>query len=444
MLQRHNRRTFLREIGGGMMLARLSAGFQGVPTGRDHLGWKPHFLKQGDGRGGWILRPAEIRFLHRSSGEYVMPFGITKMDNGEIILVASWNDGSGRPHALSERPVVTFSRDGGQTWTEFETIEGAVGRPVMLTYLGKGNLLFQSDLLWGLESGIPENNVTKRPIVQYFSNDHGRTWPERKPLQMPSNGGGLFGYKGFFGGEGNPLVERDAQGVATKVAVVGFNYPPGDNIPDVDPAIGMVRWSSDGGRTWSKEITPKEWSWEDSYNGRAYKRGTNEGSLVRATNGWLVAALRTDLPARFLPGNGVVQSRTDSLEGIVVSISKDDGVSWSSMQRVYDAGRMHAHLLRLSNGDIVMTHVVRQDIQDGRLATYRRGCGAIISRDNGLSWDKAHHYLLDDFEFSDGKSYSSAVGHLSSALLDDGHILTCYGNYPAKAACLIRWKPEHV
>ena len=88
-----------------------------------------------------------------------------------------------------------------------------------------------------------------------------------------------------------------------------------------------------------------------------------------------------------------------------------------------------------------MTHVMRQHIEGGRLASYRRGCGAIISRDNGLSWDKTHQYLLDDFEFSDGKPYSSACGHLSSALLDDGHILTCYGNYVAKGACLIRWKP---
>jgi hypothetical protein len=302
---------------------------------------------------------------------------------------------------------------------------------VMLTYLGKGSLVFQTDLMWG-------GNITvvEKPILQYFSKDYGRTWPERKRLQVPSNGGGVFGHEGFFGGEGNALVERDAQGVATKVAVVGFNYAPGDNIPDVDPAIGMVRWSSDGGRSWSKESAPKEWLWEDHYNGRTYKRATNEGSLVRAANGWLVAALRTDLPARF------IQFKNDNLEGIATSLSKDNGVTWSPIQRLYEAGRMHAHLLRLGNGDIVMTFVMRQDIENGRLASYRRGCGAIISRDNGLSWDKGYQYLLDDFEFSDGTPISPALGHLYSTLLGDGHMLTGYSNYVAKGVCLIRWKPE--
>ena len=108
---------------------------------------------------------------------------------------------------------------------------------------------------------------------------------------------------------------------------------------------------------------------------------------------------------------------------------------------LFEAGRHHPHLLRLPNGDIVMTVILRQDVENGKLVSYRRGCEAVISRDNGQSWDVAHRYILDDFEYSNGLPLSTATGHLYSTLLDDGHILTCYGHYPSKGACLIRWKP---
>src|SRR5690349_18796736 len=111
MLRSDNRRMFLKEVGSRMMLMGPSAGSQQTLRGSDLLGWKPHLMKQRDGRGGWILRPAEIQFLTRSSGDYVMIFGVTQMDNREIILVGTWNDGSSRDTASAEKPVVCFSRN---------------------------------------------------------------------------------------------------------------------------------------------------------------------------------------------------------------------------------------------------------------------------------------------------------------------------------------------
>ena len=132
----------------------------------------------------------------------------------------------------------------------------------------------------------------------------------------------------------------------------------------------------------------------------------------------------------------------DSLEGTAVSISKDEGRTWSDPLMLYDAGRHHAHLLRMPGGTLVMTLIVRDDVRDGKLASYRRGCEAILSHDNGKSWDLAHKYVLDDFEFCDGKKwFNGETGHLSSVLLHDGSILTCYGKYLSKGASLIRWRP---
>jgi hypothetical protein len=89
-----------------------------------------------------------------------------------------------------------------------------------------------------------------------------------------------------------------------------------------------------------------------------------------------------------------------------------------------------------------MTLIVRTDVQDGRLASYRRGCEAVISHDNGLTWGLGRKYILDEFEFTDGVKWSRGeCGHLSTVLLGDGALLTCYGNYLLKGACLIRWRP---
>jgi hypothetical protein len=75
----------------------------------------------------------------------------------------------------------------------------------------------------------------------------------------------------------------------------------------------------------------------------------------------------------------------------------------------------------------------------------------MISTDNGLTWDLTHRYVLDSFEISEGvfrnshggvMSVEPAVcGHVSSTLLDDGYILTTYGKYVCKAACVIKWQP---
>ncbi|MBM3755574.1 MAG: exo-alpha-sialidase [Acidobacteria bacterium] len=384
-------------------------------------GFLNHSIRRGNGRGGWLWHQGEIQFLHRQLGGGVKPFGIARMDNGEVILAASWDDGSSAESARDrEKPVMAFSRDGGQNWSEFQLVEGARGRPVMFTDLGGGRLFFQTDLT--------------NPIHQFFSEDYGRSWPEQRVLQPPKIEGSFAGIDGFFGGEGNAVVERGANGGPSRVGVLGFTYRKGTKFP-ADPAVCMLRWSTDGGRTWSTETTPPQWYWKEEHQGKTYTRGISEGSLVRAANGWLVAALRTDMPYRF------VELQNDNLEGIALSLSKDDGQTWSPLNMLYRGGRMHANLLRLPNGHLVMTYIVRQDYEGTERVGYRRGCEAIVSRDHGQTWNLRERYVLDEFEYSDGTPLSLACGHLSSTLLPDGRILTTYGNYLAKAAVVIRWRP---
>ena len=336
------------------------------------------------------------------------------MDNGEIILTGTCRDDNDQ-----EPTVVTWTRDNGDTWDAFQFIRGCSGRPVMTAYLGNGKLAL-------LDKGR-------------FSSDYGRTWPEKVPVQNASNGG-------WFGVEGNPLVDYDKNGDAIRIGEPGFNWgPPGSPITAVNPSNHMVRWSKDGGRTWFREDSPKEWIWEDTYKGKTHKRSVSEGSLTRAKNGWIVAALRTDTPAKY------IHPYNDNMEGIGISISKDNGKTWTPINIIFKGGRMHANLITLANGNLVMTYVVRRDVdQNADFVSFRRGFEAVISRDNGLTWDIDDRYILDEWEFvghpiasgPSGGLENTFCGHTSSVVLDNGEILSAYGHYNAKGTVLIRWKPQ--
>ena len=385
-------------------------------------GWKPHAMRQRNGIDGWELRPAELRFLHyqddtsymQHKAQWFCPFGVVQMDNGELVLAGSTDFSNAS--ANRETVAISFSSDGGEAWSPLREIgAGIFGRPIGLTYVGKGELTFTA--------------ADEKGMARFFSSDYGRTWTERAPAPVQPSGLPICN-------EGNNLVDYDADGVATRIMEFGWMLQgEEDDWAPTDASIGVVHWSEDGGRTWSNRVCPQAWFWDEEYEGRTYRRGVSEGSLVRAGNGWIVAALRMDMAPRF------IDFHNDNLEGTGVSVSKDDGVTWSPIRTIYPAGRMHAHLLRLPDGVLVMSFIQRQDVHEGRLASYLRGCGAVLSYDNGLTWDTDHDYLLDCFEFDDCTPHALACGHLCSTLLDDGSILTCYGRYPSKGGCLVKWKP---
>jgi len=242
--------------------------------------------------------------------------------------------------------------------------------------------------------------------------------------------------------EGNNLVEFDDEGNVKAVAEVVCNLTQDDGSAwnATKPSNLFFRWSHDGGRTWTAATRPGEWRWDETYKGKTYRRSASEGGLARANNGALVAAIRTDMPACLAVG-----PNNDGVEGTGVSISTDDGKTWTPVTEriLFPAGRHHSNLAKLPNGDLVMTVIVRNDVRDGKLASYERGCEAVVSTDNGETWDVAGKYVLDEFKYvNSGKWFDGKCGHLYSIVLDDGSVLTAYGNYLAKAAVLVRWTPE--
>ena len=284
---------------------------------------------------------------------------------------------------------------------------------MMLTYLGNGTLYYCS-----YQYGF-----------HYFSHDYGRTWTERIPRKPAPDGL-------QFSQEGNMLVDRDKGGHVVRLGTTGETYPWG--LSQASGTRQWLSWSYDGGRTWVDQVAPKEWNWpeERTYCGIKYRKWVGEGALVRAGNGWLVEALRQGSSPEWL----AKYPDEEDFHSTVLSVSKDEGKTWLEPVRLFE-GRMHPCLVRLENGNLVLNVIRRCDIWNGKFVSYRRGCDAVVSHDNGLTWDLDHMYILDDFAFCQGTNWPwGNCGHVGSIPLEDGHVLTAYGDY-STGGVLVRWKP---
>ena len=376
-----------------------------LPRSVKRTGWIEHRVLQADGRGGWVSRPAKIQAIQHPTANMTMPFGLVRMDNGELALQCS---AEGKP----TKPVIAFSRDEGDTWTDFIEIPGASSRPMLLTYHGGGTLSF----------------VTSR---RYFSYDYGRTWTDS--VAHPTTRAGRP-----FHLEGNAWVDRDEAGKAKAILELGWHYAPGKKHPRDDATV-VFRRSIDGGRLWIDEFSPPQWKFTMQHAGKSWLRGVSEGAIVRAANGDLVAALRSDMPPSFFDG-----PHDDSLEGTAISISQDDGQTWSKMNILFYAGRHHANLQRLPNNALVCTMIVRDDVDGLKRASDRRGCDALISRDNGKTWNIDRRYELDAWRYDreDGYWVDGKCGHIAAVALPDGQVISAYGHYLKGAAVLIKWHPD--
>ncbi|MEC9010685.1 MAG: sialidase family protein, partial [Planctomycetota bacterium] len=376
-----------------------------TPSPAKRTGWLEHRVLQGDGRGGWVSRPAKIQAVRHPIAKMTMPFGLVRMDNGELALQCS---AEGKP----TRPVIAFSRDDGDTWTSFVEIPGANGRPMLLTYHGGGKLSF----------------VAGR---RFFSHDYGRTWTDSVVHPQTRQGRP-------FHLEGNAWGDFNEAGKARAILELGWHYAPGKKHPRDDASV-VFRRSVDGGRLWIDELSPSQWKFTMRHAGKSWLRGVSEGAIVRAANGDLVAALRSDMPPVFFDG-----PHDDSLEGTAISISKDDGKTWSKMNILFYAGRHHANRQRLPNNDLVCTVVVRGDFDGLKRAGDRRGCDALISRDNGQTWNIDRRYELDAWRYDRGDGYwvDGKCGHIAAVALRDGSVISAYGHYLKGAAVLVKWHPD--
>jgi len=380
--------------------------------------WQPHQIKVGDGQGGYTLKPAQIQSVGAPGSTFFAPYGMVKMDNGRLAMIAGRKVGTNEWHTA-----LTFSNDEGNTWSAPQDVPGVTGdanaaRASVLTYHGGSTLSF----VIGFKANSP----------RYISTDYGQTFPTI--VNSPSLPGGRY-----YRAEGNEAVDYDANGNATKIMSIGYNWLPGHGRFPRGDASAFFRYSTDGGLTWQGEVTPPEWKFDVKYNGTTYTRGATEGSVVRAANGDLVASLRTDMPPQYYPGGD------DSCMGTAISISHDEGQTWSELNHLYSAGRHHGNLQRTPDGDLVLTIINRHDIRDeyhpeGYPDSDMIGATALVSHDHGATWNQDREVTLD--EFSNPATFpKTRTGHIGAVVLDDGTMISAYGNYINKTAVLVKWDP---
>lgn len=172
--------------------------------------------------------------------------------------------------------------------------------------------------------------------------------------------------------------------------------------------------------------------------------------MLRAGNGDIIAACRTHVPDEF---NRPVPE-VDHYAGLGVSISADNGRTWSEINSLYAWGRHHPSLILLPDQRIVMSYVVRKGYDNTPDGYPQFGVEAIVSTDHGRRWDFDGRYVLDMWRGTSKthRTWWASSQSTSSILLPDGSILTAYGtgyrNVPTSRPLpairdigLVKWRP---
>ena len=360
---------------------------------RQRSRWRPHVVRQLNGLAAKIQLSGQVQILSTKRWKRVItvPYIVYMPEKDRLLMLANFD----YPH----RPFLMTSDDHGDNWTAPRPMtldkrgKPAGGLGLGLAYLGNGNAL--------LYSGTD----------RWFTRDYGQTWGETVPTAPPTG-------KGYWAPWCPPLVDLDKK--TGKVSLIAESGCAWFKAPEVkrDYQQAYIRFSRDEGRTWSKDIKVPQWE------------GVSEVTLFRAGNGDMLAACRTDIPAWMEEEKKVWSPRlNDSYEGLGISVSKDDGQTWSAVNKLYDYGRHHAGLLLMPNGDIVMTYVVRAGYTDSKGGFPQFGLEAVVSRDHGQTWDLDHRYILYSWvgNHKGRNDWWPSPYCATSSLLPDGSIITAVG-----------------
>jgi hypothetical protein len=382
-----------------------------IATHNPPTGWQKHTVVRAGGSSEPLRLPAMFNLVSAPYGHenMQMPSLVYMPEKKRLLMTAEFGV------TTSIKTIVITSDDFGGTWTNRRWMHtDANGNPdiggtVGVTYLGNGVL-----------TASPESGR------RVFSRDYGETWNESYPIPDGANGRVLYHWDPV-------VVDRDKSGNIVRMLESRWNETGYDrNDPRYKYSQAYLWTSEDVGKTWSKEVPIPQWY------------GVNEVALVRAKNGDLIAACRTDNPVRFTD----IQ---DMWSGLGISISKDNGNTWSPINHLYEYGRHHASFVVLPNGHIVMVYIVRTGYTDSKDGFTQYGVEAVVSKDNGKSWDLDHKYILAWWTGQvKGPNWWWGLPQSSATvLLPDGSLLTtsCIGfrNEASQPLCimdtaLIKWR----
>ena len=305
--------------------------------------------------------------------------------NGDV--VAALRGGAGHL-GRAARMEVMRSPDAGLTWSPPNPVadsddddrDAAFGISSQGTFV----LLYQREHRYDAEgnyqAGLPIPNPKPIALMATRSLGNGLTWEEPVPLSFDS-----LARVSFFG----KVVSLDD---GTLLAPLYNSRSSADEQSEqmVDTAY-LVR-SQDDGRTWGdiSQIAPHR----------------NETALIALSEGDLLAV-----------------QRDDTAQALHSTRSHDGGRTWSPPTQITQARQHPADMVRLSNGDILLTY-------GNRNPPYR--IEGRISRDRGRSWlDCLLTFSAHLYGYTVEESRRTDLGYPSSVLCPGSQGVTMYYYIPS-------------
>jgi hypothetical protein len=327
--------------------------------------------------GFWDLRPA-TRVQVGRRGLYKS--GLAQLPNGDLLMAPYSDIGSDRQVRIYPHR----STDAGMTWKPIGApITGLQGREPSVICLRDGTLLLGSAY---------ELNF-------FRSQDGGQTWQYLDSDDNFSQVKKQVGeHQGAFPTR-NILEEQD--GTLALMVSVGSD---GDTFPTPRAKAWIFR-SRDGGRTWPESQEVSVWDRPEALV---------ETSMVRLSEGGLLATFRIEgshVIGNTPPPRGLPYPPGDESGGHMLLMNSDDnGIHWTEPREFLNYSEVHGHLAVLKDGKVLCTY-----------ANYHLPFGlvAILSNDQGKTWDKQHPIQL-------AIAADMWTGWPTSLQLPDGSIITSY------------------
>lgn len=299
---------------------------------------------------------------------------LIRLNSGRLLVVYRY----GAPHiSVKGQLAVSWSDNDGKSWSAPLAVTSGQNdhRNPSMAQLPDGEILLTYCIMDGYDatgrkfrpSVNGKDPRTARPLWIIRSRDQGATWssPEEIAGMRP-----LADRGELLNSFGKMAVTQDGTVLLSVYATWKDHHSSSETI---------FR-STDKGHTWKLLSTVAD--------------GVNETALLALPDNHVIAALRTN--------------KEQKLE---IAHSSDAGKTWDTPVDVTQPNEHPGDLIRLQNGDILLTFGERNA---------PRGARAILSHDGGNTWGaKSRMVLADDAPLFD-------CGYPSSVQLPDGRIVTVY------------------
>jgi len=324
---------------------------------------------------------------------------IARLKTGELLVVAFSFGGvpsnelpPGSPYL--ERAVFWRSTDDGETWGPREERIDIHGREFSLNVLSDGTLLMPCHFL----SNDAANKSGYTHSKLFRSTDHGKTWTESRigPEGFPE--------KAQTSTDWTAVEIPDPDRPGQSLVQFGVGMQEGKELA---PSHVFLWRSNDSGSTWNKTLVADTNGWID------VDGFFSQSTTYRAANGTLWHPVRVDAsgPHWKLPVEAGVETRSgDQDDRSMLWKSTDHGLTWRKHTdggRFGSYGEMYPRFLRLKDGRLLLTFTVRSNSRDGGPL----GLRAIVSRDDGETWDFGHDrlVLVDQNEGASGGGFGNTI-----------------------------------